>query len=356
MKKNLLLISSLVMLMLASCSKDDVPGEPAVQPTKGVYVLSEGAFFGNNSKIGFYAFSSSSFAGDFFVQQNPTIPAGVGGLATDMVLYGSKLYVVVGQSNKVTVLNAADAKFIKDITFAAAGSPIEPRYATIANGKVFVTAWDGTVNVIDTSSLTITKKIPVGLNPEGLVVSGNNLYVSNSGGLTATFDSTVSVISLASLTETSKIYVGKNPTSITADEAGNIYVACQGDYGSNKAKLVKVNTANNSITKSADTTVGALKYYDNALYVTGGYSGVQFVRKLNTTDFKAMATNFVTDGTAVLNPYSVNIDTQNGDVYITDAKNYISTGAMFCFDKRGVKKFTVSTAPGVNPNKVVFIR
>lgn len=356
MKKNLLLISGLVMLMLASCSKDDVPGTPPVQTAKGVYVLSEGAFFGNNSKLGFYAFGSSSFAGDFFVQQNPTIPAGVGGLATDMVVYGSKLYVVVDQSNKVTVLNAADAKFIKDIPFAAAGLPIEPRYSIVANGKVFVTAWDGSVNVIDTSSLTITKKIPVGLNPEGLVVSGNNLYVSNSGGLTATFDSTVSVISLASLTETSKIYVGKNPTSITADESGNIYVACQGDYGSNKAKLVKVNTANNSITKSADTTVGGLKYYDNALYVTGGYSGVQNVRKLSTTDFKAMATNFVTDGTAVTNPYSVNIDTQNGDVYITDAKNNISTGALFCFDKNGVKKFTVSTAPGVNPNKVVFIR
>lgn len=356
MKKNLILISSLAILILASCKKTDVPGVPPVQPAKGVYVLSEGAFFGNNSKLGFYSFATGSIAGDFFVQQNPTIPAGVGGLATDMVIYGSKLFVVVDQSNKVTVLNAADAKFIKDIPFLAGGLPIEPRYATSANGKIFVTAWDGSVNVIDTASLTITKKIPVGLNPEGLVVSGNNLYVSNSGGLTSTFDSTVSVINLTTLMETAKIYVGKNPTSITADESGNIYVACQGDYGSNKAKLVKVNTTNNSITKSADTTVGGLKYYDNALYVTGGYSGVQNVRKLNTTDFKAIAANFVTDGTAVLNPYSVNIDTQNGDVYVTDAKNNVSTGALFCFDKTGRKKFSVATTPGVNPNKVVFIR
>ena len=356
MKKNLLLISSLAILLLASCKKTDVPGVPPVQPAKGVYVLSEGAYFGNNSKLGFYSFATSSIAGDFFVQQNPTIPAGIGGLATDMIVYGSKLYVVVDQSNKVTVLNAADAKFIKDIPFVAGGLPIEPRYATTSNGKVFVTAWDGSVNVIDTASLTITKKISVGLNPEGLVVSGNNLYVSNSGGLTATFDSTVSVISLASLTETAKIYVGKNPTSITADEVGNIYVACQGDYGSNKPKLVKVNTANNSITKSADTTVGGLKYYDNALYVTGGYAGVQNVRKLSTTDFKAMAGNFITDGTIVTNPYSVNIDLQNGDVYVTDAKNYISSGAMHCFDKTGKLKFTASTAPGTNPNKVVFIR
>ena len=356
MKKNFLLISALSMLTLASCSKDDVPEVPAVQPAKGAYVLSEGGFGGNNAKLGFYSFATSIFAGDFFVQQNPGITAGVGGLATDMVIYGSKLYIIIDQSNKVTVLNAADAKFIKDIPFAAGGLPIEPRYATGANGKLFVTAWDGTVNVIDTTTLAITKSIPVGLNPEGIVQSGNNLYVSNSGGLTATFDSTVSVISLATLTETSKIYVGKNPTSITADEAGNIYIACQGDYASNAPKLVKVNTANNSITKSADTTAGSLKYYDNVLYVTGGYYGVQNVRKLSTIDFKAIANNFVTDGTAILNPYSVNIDPQNGDVYVTDAKNSVSAGALFCFDKTGKKKFTFSTAPGVNPNKVVFTR
>lgn len=355
MKKNLLLISCLSLLILASCSKDDAPG-PVVAPAKGVYVLSEGAFFGNNSKLGFYSFTTNTIAGDFFVQQNPAIPAGIGGLATDMVIYGSKLYVVIDQSNRVTVLNAADAKFIKNIAFEVAGTPIEPRYATTANGKVFVTAWDGSVNVIDTTTLTITKKIPVGLNPEGLVVSGNNLYVSNSGGLTATFDSTISVISLSSLTETSKIHVGKNPTSITADGAGNIYVACQGDYGANVPKLVKVNVTNNTIAKSADTTVGSVKYYNNALYVTGGYFGVKNVRKLNTSTFAAMSGNFVIDGTIVTNPYSININEENGDVYVTDAKNNILAGELFCFDKTGRKKFSVATTPGVNPNKVVFIR
>lgn len=356
MKKNLLLISTLAMIVLASCSKDDSPG-PSVAPAKGVYVLSEGVFFGNNSKLGFYSFATNTIAGDFFVQQNPTIPAGIGGLATDMVIYGSKLYVVVDQSNRVTVLNAADAKFVKNIAFEVSGTPIEPRYAAVANGKVFITAWDGSVNVIDTTSLTITKKIAVGLNPEGLVVSGNNLYVSNSGGLTATFDSTVSVINLTTLTETSKIHVGKNPTSITADGSGNIYVACQGDYTpSNVPKLVKVNTANSTIVKSADTTVGSVKFYDNALYVTGGYYGVQHVRKLNTTNFTALANNFVTDGTVVANPYSVNINEENGDVYVTDAKNNILTGELFCFDKTGKKKFSTGTNPGVNPNKVVFVR
>jgi hypothetical protein len=69
-----------------------------------------------------------------------------------------------------------------------------------------------------------------------------------------------------------------------------------------------------------------------------------------------MANNFVVDGTVIVNPYSVNIDTQNGDVYITDAKNSILAGELLCFDKTGKKKFSAGTTPGVGPNKVVFVR
>ncbi len=64
-----------------------------------------------------------------------------------------------------------------------------------------------------------------------MAISGNNLYVSNTGGFSASYDSTVSVIDLISLTETGKITVGINPGSIAADNSGNIYVACTGNYG-----------------------------------------------------------------------------------------------------------------------------
>lgn len=356
MKKIFFLMSAASLFILASCSKDDSPPQPIVSPAKGAYVLSEGGFNASNAKLGFYSFATTSFTGDFFVQQNPTITGGLGSLATDMVIYGSKLYVVVDQSNKVTVLQAANAQFVKEIPFEVSGTPVEPRYVATANGKVFVTSWDGSVNVIDTTTLAITKKIPVGLNPEEMAVIGNNLYVANSGGLTATFDSTVSVISLSSLTETSKIHVGKNPTSITADESGNLYIACQGNYFDIAPSLVKLNTGNSTIVKAADTTVGRIKYYKNALYVTGGYSGVQYPRKLNTTDFASMAGNFITDGTVVINPYSINIDEENDDVYVTDAKNNVVSGEVFCFTKNGVKKFSFSVTPGVSPNKVVFSR
>ena len=61
-----------------------------------------------------------------------------------------------------------------------------PENIVAAGGNVFVSSTDGTVAVIDTTTLTITKFIKVGSNPAQMVVAGDNLYVSNTGGFSAT--------------------------------------------------------------------------------------------------------------------------------------------------------------------------
>lgn len=355
MKLTKFLSIAALALTVASCSKDDDDPVVTVQPAKGVYVLSEGNFMANNTRLGFYSLETSTFAGDYFLQQNPSMTSGLGDTGTDLFVYGGKLYIVVNNSNVVTVLNAANGNFIQNITFAPAEK--QPRFGVGVNGKVFVTAYDGTVNVIDTSSLVITQSITVGSNPEGIAVSGNYLYVANSGGFNyPVYDSTVSVISLSTLAEVTKITVSKNPYSIAADESGNVYVSCTGDYNTVPAQLHKISTATNSVTFSADTAVGSVRYYNNKLYVTGGYLGVPNVRTLSTSNFAQTSSNFVTDGTSIMNAYGITIDEQNGDVYITDSKDFVVSGELFCFNSVGVKKFSVNTTPGINPVKVAFVR
>ncbi len=354
MKKKVLKWILPLAVLAAGCTKDDINPGPVQPPAKGLYVLSEGNFGANNTRLGFYNLSTSTITGDYFIQQNPGASA-LGDTGNDMIVYGSKLYIVMSQSGNVTVLNAASGSLITRIDFTDNNTfNKEPRYAAGASGKVFVTCYDGTVRVIDTTSLTLTGSITVGKNPEGIVASNGKLYIANSGGLTATFDSTVSVVDIASLTETSKVTVGKNPQSLAVDNSGNLYVGCTGNYASIGPKLVKVNLGTLAITKSADTAVGRIRFYDNQLFVTGGYLGSPNVRALNTTDFAASRSNFVVDGTMVQSPYGIEINEANGDVYVTDAKNYVASGEVFCFDKNGRKKFSFSTSPGVNPNKVLF--
>ncbi len=347
MKKGLFKWLLPLAVILNACSKDDDVVTPVAPKATGAYILSEGNFGQNNSKLGFFTIATGTFAGDFLVQQNPG-STGLGDTGNDMVVYGSKLYVIVNNSNNVKVLNAADGKFLKDISID------QPRFAAGTNGKIYVSSYDGTVKSIDTTALSVSGSVAVGPNPEGIAVSNNNLYVAISGGFNPVFDSTVSVVSLATFTEVKKIKVGSNPYCVAADNAGNVYVGCTGNYFDINPSLVKINAGTNTVIKSADTTVGRFITYNNQLLVTGGYLGTAKVRLLNTTDFAA--TNFVTDGTAITNPYSVNVNEDNGDVYVTDAKNYSISGEVFRFDKTGKKISSFTTSPGVSPNKVVFVR
>jgi YVTN family beta-propeller protein len=189
-----------------------------------------------------------------------------------------------------------------------------------------------------------------------MAIAGNNLYVSNTGGFSTSYDSTVSIIDLTSLTETAKITVGINPGSITSDNSGNIYVACTGDYGTVVPKLVKVSLSTNKVILSADSAVGTIRYYNNSLITTGGYLGAANVGILSPIDFSSIRASFVTDGTAITNPYGLDIDSATGDVYVGDAIDYISSGVVYCFDKTGKKKFSFSTSPGISPIRTQLIQ
>jgi YVTN family beta-propeller protein len=361
--KTIKLLTALVAVTLVfnACKKndDEIQNPPIATVARGEYILSEGTM--NNTKLSYYSNTTNINIGDFFLQQNPSLTAGLGDIGNDMIIYGSKLYIVMNQSGLVTVLNASNAIFQKNIPFKIAGTNITkgPRYAASAKGKVYVSSTDGTVSIIDTTSLTITASINVGSNPEQLAVSGDKLFVTNSGGYNfPNYDSTVSVINLINNTAGTKIKVGLNPRKIVADNSGNLYVVVTGNYGFVLPKIVKINSGTELVTFSADTAVNTIAYFNNKLYVTNdfAYTGLSSnVRALSTSNFSNTGSSFITDGTQIQTPYGLDIDELNNDVYITDAKNYTISGEVFCFDKNGKKKFSFSISPGVNPNKVLFL-
>jgi hypothetical protein len=51
----------------------------------------------------------------------------------------------------------------------------------------------------------------------------------------------------------------------------------------------------------------------------------------------------------------LDVDLSTGDVYVGDAKDYVSSGEVFCFDKTGKKKFSFSVSPGISPIRTVLI-
>ncbi len=347
--------------LVNSCKKVDAPNQVMpvqLSPAVGEYILSEGGFGGNNTKLAFYTNSSNSVVGDYFLQQNPTQTAGLGELGNDAVIYGSKIFIVMNGSGRVTILNASNGNFIKNISFINNTTNKQPRYAVGARGKLYVTSWDNTVSVIDTTSLSITKSINVGANPEGIAASANFLYVANSGGFNPVFDSTVSLIDLNTETELRKIKVGINPYKVEINTAGNVYVTSYGDYNNIPASVSVINGSTNitSTNLGSNFAYSNIRIFGDVAYLYNNYGGTGTAKVYNTATNTIIRNEFITDATVVQTPYGVNIDEQNGDVYISDAGNFSTAGNVTCFSSAGVKKFSFSVSPGVNPNKILFKR
>jgi YVTN family beta-propeller protein len=341
-----------------SCKKKDTTEVTA--PTGnviGTYILSEGIFGNNNTKLALYNNNNGIVSGDFFLQQNPSMSAGLGDTGNDMIIYGSKLYIAMNVSGNVTVLKASNASFLKKISFINAGVNKQPRYMAAARGKIYVTAYDNKVTVIDTVSLNIINAISVGPSPEGIAASGNYLYVANSGGFNIVPDSTVSLIDLNTEIEIKKIKVGINPNKVEISQTGNVFVSAYGDYANIAPSVFVIdgNTNANGINLGSNFSFSHIRIAGEIAYLYNNYGG-STIKVYNTRLNAVTRNNFIADGTNIATSYGVNIDEQNGDVYIADAGNFINAGSISCYTSAGVKKFSFSIAPGVNPNKVVFIR
>ncbi|MFT3909217.1 MAG: hypothetical protein QM737_07290 [Ferruginibacter sp.] len=108
------------------------------------------------------------------------------------------------------------------------------------------------------------------------------------------------------------------------------------------------------ILSTTDYSYDHLRIHNDTAYFYNNYSGGP-VKTYNTLTHTGISDNFITDGTVVTTPYGVNIDAK-GDVYIADAGDFSTTpGIITCFNKNGVKKFSFSVAPAINPNTIVFV-
>jgi YVTN family beta-propeller protein len=350
LKLNYLFIAALFVTALASCHKDKLVNnqpKPTAQRA-GVYVLDQGVN-GPNSALTYYDYTTKVLTPDIFSAVNGR---GLGNTANDAEIYGSKMYIVVDKSGTVEVINAKTAKSIKSVPFQNLDQTSEePRDIAFYNGNAFVTMYNGNVAVMDTTTFAVSKNIPVGNDPEQLVVANGKLYVANSGGLNyPDVDSTVSVINLASLTVTKTINVGADPYAISTDGNGHVFVTAYGVYPTSNSTLTVIDDASDAVTSKTDFTGGPFAYNGStAYYIDFDFS----VKAYNTKTLTAGTTNFITDGTTFTAAFAIAADPLTGEVFVTDAIDYTSNGLLYAFDKTGKKEYSLTT--GINPGTIIFV-
>ena len=327
--------------------------------TAEIYILSEGLFNLNNSSLAKYSFKSNKLVKNYFKDLNKR---GLGDTANDIVLYGSKLYIVVNVSSTIEVIDFQTGISIKQIPmFTDNGSSRQPRHIAFYENKAYVCSFDGTVARIDTTSLQIESFTKAGRNPENICVKNKKLYVSNSGGLDYSeglgVDNTVSVIDIESFTEIKKIEVGPNPGCISPGPDEAVYVAT---YGSNIAdgdfNFVKINSQTDEVERIYNEKVMNFAIDNNNIAYLYNYNyntEASSIKVLNLRTGETIRENFITDGTKISTPYSINVNPYSGNVYITEAYSYTITGDVLCFNTNGQLLFRLNRI-GLNPNSVIF--
>ena len=65
--------------------------------------------------------------------------------------------------------------------------------------------------------------------------------------------------------------------------------------------------------------------------------------------------SFITDGSEkdIKAPYGIAVNPINKDIYVTDARNMVNPGYLHCYDRSGVKKWSVRT--GDVPAHITFL-
>ena len=363
MKKLFPYISLLFIVFFVAC--DDMKNMPTpvdLPTTPGetgkMYVLSEGLFNMNNSKLCLLNFDNHTINSDFFLYINNR---SLGDTGNDMQVYGSKLWIVVNVSSQVEVLDIKSGISLKRIPFFNASNVArQPRYISFSGDKAYVCSFDGTVARIDTTSLNIEAVTTVGRNPDGITSANGKLYVANSGGLDASsggnYDNTVSVIDINSFEETRKITVGINPFKLEADSQGDVYTVVRGNNSDVKGNFCRINSQTDEVVQTFNLSVmnftikNDTAYLYNFDYINNSY----WVKTFNCKTEQIISESFITDGTVLERPFGIYIHPTNGNVYLTDARNYTTKGDLLCFSRKGKLMYKVENI-GLNPNAIVTI-
>ena len=341
-------------------SGDNTGGEPVV--TLGAYVLNTGNWDGNDAGIQYLDFQTGELSEDLYAAANGE---GLGDLGQDLCVYGSKIYVTVSNSSKVAIMDR-NCRLLKSISVTASdGTPINPRYMTAYEGKVYFTAYDGTVSRIDTTSMSVDGKlnlIDAGAqtgydHPEAITAANGKLYVNISGYGSGKW---LSVVDVASFTKLKDIEIVLNPyTQCITAEDGYVYFVSNGNYAG-KPSLTPEQYVYGTMQRLDPETdqveqVCHATYIANAgdkMYILYSEYYLPEVARAYVRDLKTGEESEFIDMADLQSANGLAVDPASGDVYVFDVP-YGAASDVHVYGADGTLKRTFEA--GMSTSKMVFV-
>lgn len=379
----------LIPCSLTSCRGDEIifPAEYEVLPIEsreltsfapnepiGMYLLNEGNMGSNKATIDYLNFCNGTYIRNIYGERNPNVIKELGDVGNDIQVYGNRLYAVINCSHKVEVMDLRTCRRIGQIDIPNC------RYIRFHQDKAYISSYVGPVSIdpnaqlgaifeVDTTTLRITRQVTVGYQPEEFEIIGNYLYVANSGGYRAPdYDSTLSVVDLTDFRQVKKIPVCVNPHRVRKDQYDRLWITSRGDHKEVQPQLVCLQPLHPTPYTLHHISPSEMVIINDSMYFYGSHWNDETMSNQTTYgvfNIQSQIPNnqypitniqsFITDGTEknIKIPYGIQVNPYNGDIYITDAKNYVSSGQLHCYSREGKRKWSVRT--GDIPAHMCFV-
>lgn len=379
-------VLAIALVAAAGCRKEDtlrfLPGEngepsdyevvdaavDASAKPSGIYLVNQGNQGSNKARLDFLNFHNGFYIRDVFTEYNPEVVKGLGDTGNDVQVYKGKVFVAVNGSHKVEIMDAYSMKRLAQVDVPNC------RFIAFDGNHAYVTSYvakdaeslktqKGALYCIDLDTYKVTGQVTVGYQPEQLVIMDGKAYVANSGGYVAGYDDTVSVVDLKSMKVEYDIKVAINLGLMLVDAEGTIWVSSQGnfsDVSSTLNYLVKKGDkyelgGSVNVPVSSMALAGDKIYVIGTTYIPPTWKPTTTYNIVNVKTRELESGSFITDGTEsdIATAFTVTVNPGNGDIYVTDAKDYVSSGTLHCYTGSGKHKWSVRT--GDIPARIAFL-
>ena len=357
MKYFLLILTAL--LAVTSCSDDDdapfIPSPGIATGQEDLVIVNQGnAYGGVAGTLDLYQGVDSVYTSGAFVAVNGQ---SLGDSPQGILAYGTHIFIPVHSENLVWVIDRYSLRLRQAIRTNA------PEGVCAAGGYVFVSNNDGYVSRIDTATLAVDHQVAVGPNPDDLCAVGDSVYVSisdgyNYGGGYAN-GYRVAVLSAATGEKTSEIRVGMNPGPIAADDLGNVFVVCRGDYGATPAKVQRIDGATRRVTDVAQgsliATHGTTLYVADVVTDWGTYTTSVSYKSYSTVTGQMLSDDFLAGRDKAPYPVALQTEPTTGTLYVCSdrsAADYDKDGLLYVYRMNGGHDLRLET--GIHPCGVVL--
>jgi YVTN family beta-propeller protein len=326
---NKIIFTAAIVFLMSSCLRDtnpeiiDVPDSYLSGP--GFFIVNEGNFRAGNGSLSFFSYDSIKVYNNVFeaVNKRP-----LGDIPYSVSILGSNAYIIVNNSGKIEVANQNYMQSVA--TYEGIKSP---RYmAFLSDAKAYVTSlFSDSITILNLVSRTISGYINLKHTSEQIILYSSSAYVANWVG-----GNKVMVINTANDEVIDSIEVGMEPESMVLDGNNILWVLCNGGWERDHyAELVGINTYSNMVEKRF--TFPSITDSPTCLQISGDRRTLYFlwngVRRMSVDAANLPTGIFIPQ--AGYNFYRIAVNPGNSEIFVTDAADYQRRGNILRYNSSG---------------------